>query len=168
VPEEPIVPQPPLPETPAKGKAVPGATTKGKATAPAGQSGEENAEGLQPAPSPDGSGAIRREVRRPTYSAQEMRAARRNVLVGRVESEAGEPLGEVPVSVSSRANSSIHHDGLTNAFGGFAIRLTDGEWIVKVTKPSGRVYPVRQISVSSGKITDLQEGREVYNLIVSF
>ena len=97
-----------------------------------------------------------------------MRTARRNVLVGWVESQAGERLTDVPVSVVSRSNSLIHRDGTTNAFGGFAIRLADGEWTVNVTKPSGRVFPVRHISVDGGKITDLQEGREVYDLIISF
>jgi hypothetical protein len=92
----------------------------------------------------------------------------RNVLLGRVESDAGEPLGEVAVSVTNRENSAIRKDGMTNAFGNFAIRLTDGEWTVNVRVPSGRVYPVRSITVSNGKILDNQEGREVRNLIISY
>jgi hypothetical protein len=150
----------------ASGTAKPAADPAAKTTAapPAAPSGEES--GVELAPAPDGTGTLRRESLRPSYAARSG-SSRSNVLVGRVESEAGEPRGEVPVSVSSRANSSIHHDGLTNAFGGFAIRLTDGEWIVKVTMPSGRVYAVRQITVAGGKITD--ERREVvHDLIISY
>ena len=139
-----------------------------KAASPVAPAGDQNDGELVPAPGPDNSGTIRRESLRPNYTARALRSARRNILVGRVESEAGEPRGEVPVSVTSRNNSLVHRDGLTNAFGGFAIRLADGEWTVKVTMPSGRVYPVRQISVSDGRITDLQEGREVYDLIISY
>ncbi len=42
----------------------------------------------------------------------------------------------------------------TNAFGRFAVRLTDGDWAVDVTMPSGKVYEVSRIRVSDGVITD--------------
>jgi hypothetical protein len=77
-------------------------------------------------------------------------------------------LGEVSVSVTSRDNSAVRKDGMTNAFGNFAIRLTDGEWTVNVRMPNGRAYPVRSITVSNGKIVDNQEGREVRNLIIYY
>ncbi len=48
----------------------------------------------------------------------------------------------------------------TNAFGRFAVRLTDGDWAVDVTMPSGNVYEVSQIRVSDGVITD-SLGRQV-------
>jgi hypothetical protein len=70
--------------------------------------------------------------------------------------------------VTSRDNTALRRDGMTNAFGNFAIRLADGDWTVKVTMPSGRVYPVRSIRVAGGKIVDNQEGREVRNLIISY
>jgi hypothetical protein len=89
-------------------------------------------------------------------------------LIGRVESDAGEPLGEVPVTVTSRDNAAVRRDGMSNAFGNFAIRLADGEWTVNVRMPSGRVYPVRSVTVSNGRIMDNQEGREVRNLIISY
>jgi hypothetical protein len=142
--------------------------TKGRPAAPAAPSGDPNDSGLVPAPGTDGSGTIRRDTLRPNYSARTLRASRRNVLVGRIESDAGEPRGEVAVTVSSRNNSLIHHDGMSNAFGSFAIRLPDGEWTVKVTMPSGRVYSVRQITVSEGRVMDLQEGREVHELLISY
>jgi hypothetical protein len=143
-------------------------TTKAKGAPPAAPAGESNDIRLEPAPGTDGSGTIRRDVGKPIYSTRALRSERRNVLIGRVESSAGEPLGEVPVSVTSRSNSQIRHDGLSNAFGGFAIRLTDGEWTVNVTMPSGRVYPVRSVTVSNGRVVDIQEGREVQSLIITY
>ncbi|MFI5460779.1 MAG: hypothetical protein ACHRXM_35660 [Isosphaerales bacterium] len=161
-------------------KAVPGAganpgaskpdadaAAKAKAGAPAAPSGDPNE--LLPAPGADSSGTIRRDAGKAVYSStRALRPERRNVLIGRVESSAGDPQGEVPVTVTSRSNNLIHHDGLTNAFGGFAIRLSDGEWTVNVRMPSGRLYPVRSVTVSNGRVLDNQEGREVYSLIISY
>jgi hypothetical protein len=122
-----------------------------------------------PAPGGDAAGTIRRDAGKAVYSTvRQLRPERRSILIGRVESSAGEPLGEVPVTVTSRANGAIHHDGLTNAFGGFAIRLADGDWTVNVRMPSGRVYPVRSVTVTNGRVMDNQEGREVHSLIISY
>jgi hypothetical protein len=144
------------------------AATKAKAAAPTAPAGESNEIDLRPAPGVDGSGTIRREAGKPIYSTRALRPERQNILIGRVESAAGEPVSEVPVTVTNRSNSLIHHDGLSNAFGGFAIRLTDGEWTVNVTMPSGRVYPVRSVTVSNGRVVDNQEGREVHSLIITY
>jgi Carboxypeptidase regulatory-like domain len=138
--------------------------TTPKPVAPAGEQGDLE---LKPAPI-DSPPNARRDSLRPIYSTATRAARMRNVLLGRVESDAGEPLGEVSVSVTSRDNSAIRKDGMTNAFGNFAIRLTDGEWTVNVRMPNGRVYPVRSITVSNGKIVDNQEGREVRNLIIYY
>ncbi len=75
---------------------------------------------------------------------------------------------EVGVTVSSRANTAIRREGLTDAFGTFAIRLTDGEWTVSVRMPSGRLYPVRTVTVTDGKVVDNRERREVVNLVISY
>jgi hypothetical protein len=144
------------------------AAAKTKAAPPAAPAGEPNEIDLKPAPGFDGSGTIRRDSSKPIYSTRALRPERRNVLIGKVESSTGEPQGEVPVTVTSRSNSLIHHDGLTNAFGGFAIRLTDGEWTVNVTMPSGRVYPVRTVTVTNGRVVDNQEGRDVHSLIITY
>jgi hypothetical protein len=144
------------------------AATKSKAAVPTAPAGDSNEIDLRPAPGLDGSGTIRRDSGKAIYSTRALRPERRNILVGRVESSAGEPQGEVPVTVTSRSNRLIHRDGLTNAFGGFAIRLADGEWTVNVTMPSGRVYPVRTVTVSNGKVVDNAEGREVHNLIITY
>ena len=143
-----------------------GATTPATTAKPLAPAGD-----VEPAPAPlDNPPDGRRESLRPVF-ATPTRTARlqmRNVLLGRVESDAGEPLGEVPVSVTSRDNNAIRKDGMTNAFGNFAIRLTDGEWTVNVRMPNGRIYPVRSITVSNGKIVDNLEGREVRNLIIYY
>jgi hypothetical protein len=133
---------------------------------PSAPSGEETEPDLRPAPVDNAPN--RRDSMRPTYGSRSLRPDLRNVLIGRVESDAGDPLGEVPVSVTSRNNTAIRRDGMTNAFGNFAIRLTDGEWTVNVRMPSGRVYPVRYIKVTGGRIMDNQEGREVRNLVISY
>jgi hypothetical protein len=161
VPREQSTAQPAATTPSTKGATTP--VTTPKPLAPAGE--------VEPAPAPiDNAPDGRRESLRPVYSTP-IRAARlqmRNVLLGRVESDAGEPLGEVPVSVTNRDNGAIRKDGMTNAFGNFAIRLTDGEWTVNVRMPNGRIYPVRSITVSNGKIVDNQEGREVRNLIIYY
>ena len=145
---------------------TPPSTTPATPTAPGT---DEKIPPLLPAPGQDNSQTtIRREAGRPVYRSLPLRPERRNVLIGKVENSTGDPQEEVPVSVTSRSNRSIHHDGLTNAFGGFAIRLPDGTWTVNVTMPSGRIYPVRSITVSNGRVLDDQEGREVPNLIISY
>jgi len=156
---------------PTDGSAA-GASKAGPGTKPAqpvAPGSERNEPVLEPAPGADNTGAAtRRDNLRPIYSTRSPRLELRNVLIGRVESDAGEPLGEVPVTVTSRDNSAIRRDGMTNAFGNFAIRLGEGQWTVNVRMPSGRVYPVRSIRVANGKIVDNQEGREVRNLIISY
>jgi hypothetical protein len=173
-------PKPPLPErekttaAPAQGaqgggtqtpaKPAP-ATGTGKPVAPSGDPVEPD---LKPAPI-DNNAANRRESLKPIYSTvRTLRPELRNVLLGRVESDAGEPLGEVAISVARTDNPSIRRTGMTNAFGNFAIRLTDGEWNVNVRMPSGRLHTVRTVTVNNGKVMDNQEGREVRNLIVSY
>jgi hypothetical protein len=152
-------------ENPKAGTAAPVNTKPAAPTAPSGDPVEPD---LKPAPV-DNTATSRRDTLRPIYPiTRTLRPELRNVLVGRVESDSGEPQGEVSVSVTRADNSSIRRAGMTNAFGTFAIRLTDGEWNVNVRMPSGRFYAVRSVTVSNGKIVDNQEGREVRNLIISY
>jgi hypothetical protein len=55
---------------------------------------------------------------------------------------------------------------LSDAFGRFAVKVPDGDWTVKVTMPSGRVYPVSEITVSRGAITD-EVGRDIPSLTIT-
>jgi hypothetical protein len=71
----------------------------------------------------------------------------------------GEPEEGVRVSLINRFDQAINRVALTDAFGRFAVRLANGDWTVNVTMPSGRVYPVSQIRVSNGQITDDQGNR---------
>ena len=83
-------------------------------------------------------------------------------------SAGGQPEEEVRVIVSSRSNRAVRHEGMSNAYGHFAIKLSDGDWTVNVTMPSGGgVFPVSQITVSGGKIYDQREGLDVLSLILT-
>jgi hypothetical protein len=96
-----------------------------------------------------------------------IRSAYRNVLVGIVRArDTDEPEDSVRITVSSRTNPDVQRVALSNAFGKFAVRVPDGDWTVKVTMPSGRVYPVSEISVSNGMIFD-DAGRDVPSLIIT-
>ena len=105
-------------------------------------------DGLQAAPQgASTSGTGRRMVARPVNPLSTIRPERRNVLFGKVESSvAGEPEEEVRIIVSSRTNRGIRHEGMSDAYGRFAIKLSEGDWTVNVTMPSGRIYAVSQIT----------------------
>jgi Carboxypeptidase regulatory-like domain len=153
-------------QTPTKGAT--GATPTTKPTPPDAPGADPVEPDLKPAPI-DNAVSNRRESLRPVYpTTRTLRPELRNVLVGRVESDSGEPLGEVSISVARVDNRSIQRTGMTNAFGNFAIRLTDGEWNVNVRMPSGRLYKVRTLTVANGAIVDNEERREVRNLIISY
>lgn len=115
----------------------------------------EAAPPLEPSPT-------RRESMRPAFPSVPA------VLRGRVESDAGDFREGVRVTVVSLNSLGLAHSGISDAFGGFAIRLEDGDWTVRVTMPSGRTYPIREVSVRDGKITDRREQREIPNLIITY
>jgi len=85
-----------------------------------------------------------------------------------VETNSGDPREGVRVDVANRTDRRLARHGISDAFGSFAIGLEDGDWSVEVTMPSGRVYSVRQISVTKGRVVDDQEQREIPNLIISY
>ena len=82
------------------------------------------------------------------------------------ERDPGEPL--IPnTDLDQRwRDGSIKEATFTDAFGHYAVRLPDGDWTVQVAMPSGRVYPVSQITISGGQITD-NYGRDIPSLIIS-
>jgi hypothetical protein len=160
----------PAPTTPASGTQTPAkaAPANAKPAPPVAPLDKDPAD-LEPAPI-DNTGSTRRDTLRPTYSTvRTVRTQLRNILIGRVESDdSREPLGDVSIAVERADNRTIRRTGLTDAFGGFAIRLTDGEWNVNVRMPSGRFYQVRTVTVSNGAVIDKAEQREVQNLIISY
>ncbi len=136
---------------------------------PLAPGGGQNDPDLRQAPQGGGDETLRRDSQRPAnYTPRSRLLNRRNVLIGTVETESGERREEVHVTVVNRDDSFLHHDGISNAFGGFAIHVPDGRWTVKVTMPSGRVETVRDVTVTNGIIMDNREAREVYNLIITF
>lgn len=94
-------------------------------------------------------------------------ASLRNILEGKVvssESQQGEE--GVRVILSSRAGNFVDKVATTDAFGHYAVRLPDGDWTVKVAMPSGKVYPVSQLTVSAGQITD-SYGQDIPSLTIN-
>jgi hypothetical protein len=139
------------------------ATPKGKAATPIAPADDQNQFDLRPASSEP----VRRDSLKAIYPRVRS-ADRRNVLFGSVETDDGRPRGEVPVTVVNRNNSAIRHSGVSNAFGGFAIKVPDGQWSVRVTMPSGNAQTIRDITVTDGRIVDNLEARDVHNLIISY
>jgi hypothetical protein len=141
-------------------------TPKTKAATPKAPDGEsDQIEDLRSAPS--GSQEVRRDSMKAIYPRMRT-VSRRNVLFGSVETDNGQPRGEVPVSVVNRGNSAVRRNGVSDAFGNFAIRVPDGQWSVRVTMPSGNMQTIRDITVTNGRVVDNYENREVYNLIISY
>ena len=56
---------------------------------------------------------------------------------------------------------------MSDAYGRFAIKLSEGDWTVNGAMANGHVFPVSQITVSGGKIYDQREGLEVPSLIIT-
>ena len=105
-------------------------------------------------------GELRRESLRPTFATPTLRPEFPNVLFGFVQTRSGGQREEgVRVSVTDSYDRRRGKTTLTDAFGRFAIKLTDGDWTVNVTMPSGRVYAVSQIRVSNGQVIDPQGHR---------
>jgi hypothetical protein len=113
-------------------------------------------------------GTIRRDNQKPRYtSPRSLPPELRNILFGTVKARgSSQPEQGVQVTVSSRTNAFVDRVKLTDDDGHFAIRVPDGDWTVKVTMPSGRAYPVSQITVSNGLITD-DIGRDIPSLVIT-
>jgi Carboxypeptidase regulatory-like domain len=124
--------------------------------------------GLEPAPPGDaGSGNQSRTVKRPVLTPRTLRSDYRNVLFGRVKTrDTNEPEEGVRITLSNRGGAFEDKATMSDAFGRFTVRVPDGDWTVKVTMPSGRVYSVSQITVSNGYITD-NIGRDIPSLVIT-
>lgn len=171
----PTVPPAERRETPARPDAAKPAVTPApepapspapeKPTAPAG---DDFLNEPAPLPTLPDNAEIRSESRKPVYDASRaFRASTRNILFGRVrERESSEPEENVRVVLSSRTGAFDDKEAWTDAFGRFAVRVPDGDWTVKVTMPSGRIYAVSEIVVSNGLISD-DRGRDVPSLTIT-
>ncbi len=93
----------------------------------------------------------------------------RNILKGRVVSyESGRPEEGVTVVVSSMTNTFSDRTAMSDADGNFKLSLPEGDWIVKVQMPSGRVLAVGReyVTATSGRVTD-PSGRNVPELVIT-
>ncbi|WP_165073421.1 carboxypeptidase regulatory-like domain-containing protein [Paludisphaera rhizosphaerae] len=142
-------------------------TVRPSAEEPPAPTTPANSEEVSPAPGDLGLNT-RREAMRPVYDpARSVDPARRNVLFGRVRSrDTGEVEEGVRIVVSSRTGVFEDRPAHTDAFGRFAVRVPDGDWTVRVTMPSGRIYAVSEITVDKGLIVDA-EGRDVPSLTIT-
>ena len=103
-----------------------------------------------------------RTVRRPTFDG-------RNILRGRVVSaESKLPEEGVAIVLSSVTRTFGDRPTLTDAEGEFKVSLPDGDWTVKVTMPSGKVYVVGRdfLTASGGRVTD-PSGRNVTEFLIT-
>ena len=105
---------------------------------------------------------VSRTSYRPTYKSV------RNILRGRVVSyETGRPEEAVSVVLANRTGGFSERKALTDADGEFKISLPDGDWVVKVTMPSGSVFTVgRDLTASAGRVVDANN-RYVGELIIT-
>jgi len=102
---------------------------------------------------------------RPRFYTPVSRASR-SLLEGTViDSESQEAEEGVRVILSNRSGAFTDRILTTNNLGQYAVRLPDGDWTVKVTMPSGRVYAVSELTISNGKIVD-DRGRDIPSLTI--
>ena len=151
--------------TPARPKPAAGSTPANSTEPPLAPAEDPD---LQPAPTDTGSRPLKRDSQKPVFpSTRSLRSEYRNVLFGRVKSrDTNDPEDGVRVTLASRMNAYQDRVTLTDAFGRFAVKVPDGDWTVNVTMPSGRSYPVSDITVSNGLITD-ENGRDIPSLVIT-
>jgi hypothetical protein len=80
--------------------------------------------------------------------------------------ENGRPEEGVRITLSSKRSGVGDLVVSTDASGRYGVRLPDGDWTVKITMPSGRVYAVSELVVSQGQIND-DLGRPIPSLTIT-
>ena len=115
-----------------------------------------------------------RDARRPVLTAanaapytRSLRDGTLHVLEGVVvSSQTNEPESGVRVTVANRRQTFADRVVVTDASGHYKVRLPDGDWTVSVTTKSGKVYPVSELIVDKGQITD-DVGESVPSLTIT-
>ena len=110
----------------------------------------------------------RRNVQKPRSYDPELRPASvsRGILEGKViTAESGRPESGVRVIVIDHRGRFDDRIAMTDALGRYALNLPEGDWTVRVEMPSRRTYPVSELTVSGGQITD-DSGRDIPSLII--
>ena len=78
-----------------------------------------------------------------------------HVLEGKVVSSLTNELeAGVRVTVTNRRQTFADRVVVTDGNGHYKVRLPDGDWTVSVTTKSGKVYPVSELVVDKGQISD--------------
>ena len=103
-----------------------------------------------------------RDARKPVLTASRTSAYVRSanngtlhILEGIVfSSVTNETESGVTVTISNKRQTFADRVVSTGADGRYKVRLPDGDWTVSVTAKSGKVYPVSDLVVSEGQITD--------------
>ena len=109
-----------------------------------------------------GGDAVKRESMKPVTPAatlsRYLRTTKKgdlNVLEGRViSSETGLAQDGVSLMIASRSGNIADQEVVTDAAGHYSVRLPDGQWIVRMKMPSGKIYALSQLVVKSGQIHD--------------
>ncbi|MBV8077235.1 MAG: carboxypeptidase regulatory-like domain-containing protein, partial [Planctomycetaceae bacterium] len=139
-------------------------TAPGEPNPPLAPTAEDESLTLPPPVSPE---TIQREARKPVLSSRPSTGVTPHILSGKVvSSNTGESEEGVQVTISNRLQAFADRVVYTDAFGRYAVRLADGDWIVKVTMPSGRTYAVSEITISGQQIVD-SLGRNVPSLTIT-
>lgn len=115
--------------------------------------------------------STRREAQRPKppETLQRTAASYRNILEGRVLSRAtGQAEEGVRLVFSDPMRRFEDRVVVSDALGRYAVSLADGDWIVSVQMPSGRLLAVNdiRITVSGGHIMN-NKGREIPSLNIT-
>ena len=133
------------------------------------------APGEEPITLPNAEGdAVKRESMKPVTPtatlSRYLRTTKKgdlNVLEGRViSSESGQPEDGVTLMIASRSASIGDQQAVTDAAGHYSVRLPDGQWIVRMKMPSGKIYTLSQLVVKSGQIND-DLGRDIPTLNIT-
>jgi hypothetical protein len=154
---------PPPAAPPDTGKQSPPAPTKFEDLPP-----PKSSAGGATASTPEPGSTTFRQARKPVAPPSGLSRGRiANILEGKVvSSETRQGEENVRVILSSRTGSFADRVAATDAYGRYAVRLPDGDWTVKVAMPSGRVYPVSEITIGGGQIID-NLGREIPSLTIT-
>ena len=117
---------------------------------------------VDPAPKNPPGTVYQRDAFRPVFTAvnattylRSSRDGSLHVLEGKVVSSlTHEAESGVRVTVSNRRQTFADRVAVTDGNGRYKVRLPDGDWTVSVTTKSGKVYPVSELIVDKGQISD--------------
>lgn len=91
------------------------------------------------------------------------------ILEGKVVSgTTGQAEKGVKVVVSHRIlpPAFVNREATTDALGRYAIDVPPGDWAVKIVRPDGKTYSVKNITVSGGRVT-ADDGQAVPSLVIN-